>query len=92
MSWRIVAATPMLTRGCERLGCERQVPAQDDEEERSVRLLLLGKAAVLAHRFERPLAAEMDDSEQGRLEPRAPRPLLGFAQRTSAQPRGTRAS
>jgi hypothetical protein len=33
----------------------------DDEEERRVRLLLLGKAAVLARRFERPLAAEMDD-------------------------------
>jgi hypothetical protein len=33
----------------------------DDEEERRVRLLLLGKAAVLAHRYERPLAAEMDD-------------------------------
>ena len=41
-----------------------------DEEERSVRLLLLGKAAVLAHRFERPLAAEMDDEEQSRAEAR----------------------
>ena len=29
-----------------------------------MRLLLLGKGAVLAHRFERPLAAEMDESEQ----------------------------
>jgi hypothetical protein len=29
-----------------------------------VGLLLLGKAAVLAHRFERPLAAEMDDDQQ----------------------------
>jgi hypothetical protein len=29
-----------------------------------VRLLLLGKAAVLAHRYERPLAAEMDEQEQ----------------------------
>jgi hypothetical protein len=38
--------------------------ARDDEEERRVRLLLLGKAAVLAHRFERPLAAEMDESQQ----------------------------
>src|SRR5918999_3137864 len=35
-----------------------------DEEPRSVRLLLLGKAAVLAHRYERPLAAEMDDEER----------------------------
>jgi hypothetical protein len=29
-----------------------------------VRLLLLGKAAVLAHRYERPLAAEMDDDQK----------------------------
>jgi hypothetical protein len=29
-----------------------------------VSLLLLGKAAVLAHRFERLLAAEMDEREQ----------------------------
>jgi hypothetical protein len=36
----------------------------DDEEERRMRLLLLGKAAVLAHRYERPLAAEMDESRQ----------------------------
>jgi len=38
--------------------------AVEDEEERRVRLLLLGKAAVLAHQYERPLAAEMDESEQ----------------------------
>jgi hypothetical protein len=36
----------------------------DDEEECRVRLLLLGKAAVLAHGFERPLAAEMDEWQQ----------------------------
>jgi hypothetical protein len=36
----------------------------DDEEERRVRLLLLGKAADLAHRYERPLAAEMDEDRQ----------------------------
>ena len=36
----------------------------DDEEERRARLLLLGKGAVLAHRIERPLAAEMDDDQQ----------------------------
>jgi hypothetical protein len=36
----------------------------DDEEERGARLLLLGKGAVLAHRFERSLAVEMDDQEQ----------------------------
>jgi hypothetical protein len=38
-----------------------QTAARDDEEERRARPLLLGKAAVLAHRFERPLAAEMDE-------------------------------
>ena len=38
--------------------------AVEDEEERRVRLLLLGKAAVLAHRYERPLAAEMDEEQQ----------------------------
>ena len=39
--------------------------ASDDEQARRVRLLLLGKVtAVLAHRFERPLAAELDESEQ----------------------------
>jgi hypothetical protein len=38
--------------------------ASDDDQERRVRLLLLGKAAVLAHRFERPLAVEMDDDRQ----------------------------
>jgi hypothetical protein len=35
--------------------------AWDDDQERTVRLLLLGKGAVLAHRFERPLAAAMDE-------------------------------
>jgi hypothetical protein len=34
-----------------------------------MRLLLLGKAAVLVHRFERPLAAEMDEMEQRRRTP-----------------------
>jgi hypothetical protein len=33
------------------------------KEEPRVRLLLLGKADVLAHGYERPLAAEMDDEE-----------------------------
>jgi hypothetical protein len=36
----------------------------DDELERRVRLLLLDKGAVLAHRFDRPRAAEMDETEQ----------------------------
>jgi hypothetical protein len=35
-----------------------------DEEERRVGLLLLGNAAVLAHGLDRPLAAEMDESEE----------------------------
>jgi hypothetical protein len=38
-------------------------PEMDDDQERRVRLLLLGKGAVLAHRFERPLAAELDDQQ-----------------------------
>ena len=38
--------------------------ALDDEEKRRGRLLLLGKGAVLAHRFDRPLAAESDEQEQ----------------------------
>ena len=38
--------------------------ALDDDEVRRVRLLLLGKAAVLAHRYERPLAAEMDEKRK----------------------------
>jgi hypothetical protein len=46
-----------------------KTPTWDDEEERRVRLLLLGKATVLAHRYERPLAAEMDESEQRHDEP-----------------------
>jgi hypothetical protein len=36
----------------------------DDDQERRGRLPLLGKAAVLAHRFARPLAAELDEYEQ----------------------------
>jgi hypothetical protein len=43
---------------------ERQRLARDDEEERRARPLPLGKAAVLAHRFECPPAAELDDEEQ----------------------------
>jgi hypothetical protein len=39
-------------------------PASDEEQERTVGLLLLGKGAVFAHRFDRPLAVEMDDSQQ----------------------------
>jgi hypothetical protein len=39
-------------------------PATGGEQERGLRLLLLGKAAVFAHRFDRPLAVEMDDDQQ----------------------------
>jgi hypothetical protein len=56
----------------------RRLPG-DDEEERGVRLLLLGKAAVLAHRYKRPLAAEMDEKHQDRSRVRLaspPRPLV----------------
>jgi hypothetical protein len=42
----------------------RLASASDDDQERRVRLLLLGKGAVLARRFERPLAAGMDDDQQ----------------------------
>ena len=35
--------------------------ATDDKHARGLRLLLLGRRAVLAHRFERSLTAEMDD-------------------------------
>ena len=38
-----------------------ETPAVDDDQERRVRLLFLGKGAVLAHRLPRPLAAESDD-------------------------------
>ena len=44
-------------------------PAADDEHERRARLLLLGKAAVSAHRFDRPLAAEMDETEDRTTRP-----------------------
>jgi hypothetical protein len=36
----------------------------DEEQERTVGLLLLGTGAVLAHGFDRPLAVEMDDDQQ----------------------------
>jgi hypothetical protein len=41
-----------------------RTPAPDDDQERRVRLLLLGKGAVLAHRFERLLAAELDEERK----------------------------
>jgi hypothetical protein len=36
-------------------------PAQDDQQARGVRLLLLGKGVVSAHRIERPFAARLDE-------------------------------
>jgi hypothetical protein len=33
----------------------------DDQQARKVRLLLLGKGVVSAHRIERPLAARLDE-------------------------------
>ena len=35
----------------------------DDEQARGLRLLLLGKGAVFAHRFEPSLTAEMDEMQ-----------------------------
>jgi hypothetical protein len=40
-----------------------------DEQARGLRLLLLGKGAVFAHRFERSLTGEMDDEEERRARP-----------------------
>jgi hypothetical protein len=59
-------------------------------------LLLLGKGGVWAHRFERPLAAELDESEQRPT--RGARALLaapfhgsGVSARTQLSPLGTTA-
>src|SRR5688572_26366297 len=41
-----------------------RAPARDEDQERRVRLLLLGKGAALAHWFHRPLAAGMDENQQ----------------------------
>ena len=38
-----------------------KAPAADDEKARRMRLPLLSKGAVVGHRFDRPLATEMDD-------------------------------
>src|SRR5215204_2489206 len=38
-----------------------------DEQARRVRRLLLGKGAVVAHRFDQPLAIELDDERESRL-------------------------
>jgi hypothetical protein len=39
----------------------RRLPGTTDEEERRVGLLLLGKGAVSAHRFDWPRVAGLDD-------------------------------
>ena len=57
------SAYSVRVEGGVRGGCA-EAPGLDDDQERRVRLLLLGKGADLAHRFERPLAAELDESEQ----------------------------
>ena len=43
---------------------DRVAVALDDEEKRRVGLLLLGKGAVSAHRFDRPRAAGLDERQQ----------------------------
>ena len=43
---------------------ETDVPVLDDEQARGLRLLLLRKGAVVAHRFERSLTAELDETER----------------------------
>jgi hypothetical protein len=48
----------------------------DEEQERTVGLLLLGKGAVLAHGFDRPLAVEMDEDEASTGVPSATSSLL----------------
>ena len=46
-----------------------RVTAVDDEQERRARLPLLGKGAVLAHRFDHPLATAMDEGQEPRQAP-----------------------
>jgi hypothetical protein len=62
MQLRPSRSTRSDSRACERLGSrvDRATPALE-EQERTVGLLLLGKGAVLAHGFDRPLAVEMDE-------------------------------
>src|SRR5829696_1857645 len=58
----------------------QRAPAWDDERERRVTLLLLGKGAVLARCLVRPLAAELDEFEQPRRDAgrRAAAPESGY--------------
>src|SRR5688500_8027410 len=49
---------------CERPASRHQTLGMDEQQEHRVRLLLLGKGAVLAHRFERQRAAALDDDQE----------------------------
>ncbi len=59
-------ASAQVHNASARLGA-RRAPGLDDDHERRVRLLLLGKGAVLAHGFDRPLAVESDDERESRV-------------------------
>jgi hypothetical protein len=61
MTHRLARYSPRLFASVAQV--ERQTTGMDDDQERRVRLLLLGKEAVFADRSERPVAAEMDDKE-----------------------------
>ena len=64
-----VALTTVIPRLIDAPVCGSVYASLDDEEERTVGLLLLGKGAVLARRFERPLAAGLDDQRERRESP-----------------------
>jgi hypothetical protein len=55
------ATLPLARPKARGLAVKWETPVRDEEQERTVGLLLLGKGAVLAHGFDRPLAVEMDD-------------------------------
>jgi hypothetical protein len=61
-TFRNVTEEPMATAGVAQ--CRRQTLALGDDQERRRRLLLVGKPAVMARRLARPLAAELDESQQ----------------------------
>jgi len=51
--------------GREPFRSQTKRPATDDQRARKVRLLLLGKGVVSAHRIERPVAARLDGEAVG---------------------------
>jgi hypothetical protein len=61
-----IRALSLAARLRERLDLRARRSAADEEQERTVGLLLLGKGAVLAHGFDRSLAVEMDDKQPRR--------------------------